>query len=787
MTQAQLPQRIAGSGSAATDRFVSLRTKFVVFFSLILTLTCSTLTWYFIEARRTAVMSDIKQLGEILLTSIVNNGQFRYGGLIAEDRATLEQFTKSLMAVEDVVYVVIRGADRMILAQQNKLVKESLGSVTFLQERRFYPDERIALDISSRPISTLQMTRVVLSDEKVLTPAAAAPDWFRIESPLTENLYDFALPVLGKSATDSAQSTLPHQLDEIPQAGQPPQPPAYLGTVQIGITDARVRRTLIGLIQNASVLTLLLIGAGILGAHFLALRITTPLRSLAGVARKLAEGGSPAPLTPSTLDEVGQLTQTFNLMTHALYERNLAITANMDTIRRQISQLTTVHQTSAAISSTLNLHELLDTVLQLLMTNLKFSRMLLMLRHEGRDTAYVAQVAGVSDEIRDASHYITVPIQDDGTLMAELMLHAKPVLVYDIAAVGARMHPAILELARRVGVTSFVCVPLQSHNQTLGFLGGDRGLQPCSEEDLEILSTIAGHVASAIDNARTYANLSQLTQHLEQRIEARTHELSTANELLQEHDHRRSVFFSVASHELRTPMTAIRSFADNMLDGIAGPLTERQKTYLTRIEHNLNRLTRIINQLLDWSRLDLKKETLNLEPLCVRQIAELVVDSLRTVAAEKQIALDITFPGQLPQIQADRDKVEQIFWNLVGNAIKFTPFQGRVSVEITETATGDVQACVADTGCGIAPEYLDKVFNEFSKIPSSFPASQGAQLGLFITKSLMRMHGGTIRVDSRLQAGTRFYIVFPSMSPSAESGEQCEKRERGGTGEERTT
>jgi len=240
-------------------------------------------------------------------------------------------------------------------------------------------------------------------------------------------------------------------------------------------------------------------------------------------------------------------------------------------------------------------------------------------------------------------------------------------------------------------------------------------------------------------------------------------------------------------------MTAIRSFADNMLDGIAGPLTERQTTYLTRIGHNLNRLTRIINQLLDWSRLDLKRETLNLEPLCIRQIAELVVDSLRTVAAEKQIVLDITFPKQLTQVLADRDKVEQIFWNLVGNAIKFTPLQGRVSVEIAQNAAGDVQACVADTGCGIAPEYLDKVFNEFSRVPSSFPASQGAQLGLFITKNLMRMHGGTIRVESTLQVGTRFYIVFPSVPPSAESGgsgkerETGEKRERGGTGERSET
>jgi signal transduction histidine kinase len=106
---------------------------------------------------------------------------------------------------------------------------------------------------------------------------------------------------------------------------------------------------------------------------------------------------------------------------------------------------------------------------------------------------------------------------------------------------------------------------LQSHNQTLGFIVGDRDVLPCSEEDLHILMTIASHVATAIDNARTYANLAQLTQHLEQRIQERTLELSMANQQLQEHDRRRTMFVSVASHELRTPMTAIRSFADNIL------------------------------------------------------------------------------------------------------------------------------------------------------------------------------------------------------------------------------
>jgi signal transduction histidine kinase len=326
------------------------------------------------------------------------------------------------------------------------------------------------------------------------------------------------------------------------------------------------------------------------------------------------------------------------------------------------------------------------------------------------------------------------------------------------------MNPAFLELIRRVEVQSFVCVPLQSHNQTLGFIAGDRGALPCSEEDLHILMTIASHVATAIDNARTYANLAQLTQHLEQRIQERTHELSLANERLQEHDRRRTMFVSVASHELRTPMTAIRSFADNMLDGVAGALSDRQRTYLDRIGHNLNRLTRIINQLLDWSRLDMKKEILRLESLHVDEVSMMVVESLRTVAAEKEVGIQVDAPEHLPMIRADRDKVEQILWNLVGNAVKFTPPGGKVEVRFQALPDGMVQTCVADTGCGIPGDQLDRVFNEFSKVPSTMPTSQGAQLGLFITKSFITMHKGQIWVESELGSGSRFYFTLPGVA-----------------------
>jgi signal transduction histidine kinase/HAMP domain-containing protein len=554
------------------------------------------------------------------------------------------------------------------------------------------------------------------------------------------------------------------ELEEKPGSALSNTTSPVVGLVRIGITDARTRDALLANVRNAGILTVLIIVAGILGALLLTSRITTPLQSLANAARQLAKGNdAPVPLIASTTDEVGELTRAFNVMTQSLHERNQAITSNLDTIRRQVRQLTTAHQASAAIASAnmLDMDQLLDTVLALFIDNLGFSRMAVFLHHPDRSCASVARILGVSPDIAAAVRRIDIPVVDNGGGTADLLLHGKPLLIHDIEPFTPRLHPPMLELARRTGVQSFVAVPLQSHGSILGFLAGDRGLQPCTEDDLHILLTIAGHVAAAIDNAKAYADLAELTQHLEERIAQRTEELSRANAQLQEHDRRRSTFLSVVSHELRTPIAVIGSFADNMLDGVTGPLTDLQHTYLARIQHNVARLGRIIVQLLDWSRLDTKKVELRVEAVCIQEIATSTADNLRMVAAEKQVSLAVASAESLPPVQGDRDKLEQVLWNLIGNAIKFTPPGGQVTVEFCISPSGFVRTCITDTGCGIDPAHLLRIFDEFSRVPSALPASQGAQLGLCITKTLVTMHHGDIWVDSEPGGGSRFYFTLP--------------------------
>ena len=144
------------------------------------------------------------------------------------------------------------------------------------------------------------------------------------------------------------------------------------------------------------------------------------------------------------------------------------------------------------------------------------------------------------------------------------------------------------------------------------------------------------------------------------------------------------------------------------------------------------------------------------------------------MADQKQVQIELHLPHDVPAIQGDRDKLEQVLWNLIGNAVKFTPAGGHVSVHIEPASEGFIQLCVADTGCGIPPEHLDKVFDEFSKVPSAMPTAQGAQLGLFITKTLVTMHGGRIRLESTQAMGTRVLVTLPcAPTDAAASDSPC--------------
>ena len=233
---------------------------------------------------------------------------------------------------------------------------------------------------------------------------------------------------------------------------------------------------------------------------------------------------------------------------------------------------------------------------------------------------------------------------------------------------------------------------------------------------------------------------------------------------LRDLDKMKSDFVSNVSHELRTPLTAIKGSADNMLDGITGSLNEKQVRYLTRIKFNADRLTRLINDLLDLSRIEAGKIELKPTYLSLVTLAQEVAESIRPAALEKLISLEVASPGANVTAWADRDKVIQILMNLVGNAIKFTPPHGKVSVAIKRNGDQWMQISVADTGPGISREEANKIFDRFYQIAQA-GKTKGTGLGLAISKALVDMHGGKIWVESKVGRGSTFSFTLPAEQP----------------------
>ncbi len=737
--------------SSRPGGFLSLRTKFVLFISLIIILTCSSLSWYFVHQRIEALTQVLIDTGTILSKNLAHNSRY---GLFTEDEVLLNRLITGVMEVDTVVYVVMTGPEGNVLATRTKGRITEKDQLTRSSDLPLYPNPNLIQTMfsqtSSEPIIN---SFTVLGDEKSQR----------------EQIYDFSVPVLRRSQPEPLLSPFPlaseHQtpLEALSRSDEPDT--KVYGIVQIGLTQARMQRALRSLIVNVALITGLIIAAGIACTFWLSGRIVTPLRSLATVARQIAQGDLSASVEPTTRDEVGQLTLIFNDMTKALQERDQAISSQIETIRRQIKQLSALNQAGAAITSTLDLDRLLTSVLQLLIETVGFSRMLLMLYDSERQIAYGARTAGVQEDVTGVVQNMEIPVQDDQSFQAELLVRGKAVLVPDLETAADRIYPPLLGPMREIGVISFVCAPFKSQQRIHGFIAADRGRERCTQEDLDLIMTIASDVAVAVDNAEAYHRLEQLTQTLEHRVRERTEELQSANERLRELDRLKSAFVSIVSHELRTPMTSIKGYVENMLDGLAGSLTDKQVYYLTRVRYNTDRLTRMINDLLDLSRIEAGRVELHLEPVPLPVLVNEVVEGVQRVAGEKGLTVRQELQAGLPLVRGDRDKLYQILTNLIQNAIKFTPKGGEVVVRSEVRDPEFVQVCVTDTGCGIPPLELDKIFDRFFRGETVPTEARGAGLGLAITKSLVELHDGRIWVESTVGEGSLFYFTLPIASP----------------------
>ena len=221
-------------------------------------------------------------------------------------------------------------------------------------------------------------------------------------------------------------------------------------------------------------------------------------------------------------------------------------------------------------------------------------------------------------------------------------------------------------------------------------------------------------------------------------------------------------FISVVSHELRTPLTSIKGYTDLLLSGATGEPNELQAEFLGIIQGSTARLSNLINDILDISRIESGAIALRREAVDYRQVVSDTLRMVKAAADEKQVSIDASLPETLPPVRGDADKITPVLTNLVGNAIKYTPEGGWVKVSVDAAGEGGVVTTVADGGIGIAPEDQKRLFQKFFRADNtSTREAGGTGLGLVIAKTIIELMGGTIWVESEPGRGSRFHFTLP--------------------------
>ena len=239
-----------------------------------------------------------------------------------------------------------------------------------------------------------------------------------------------------------------------------------------------------------------------------------------------------------------------------------------------------------------------------------------------------------------------------------------------------------------------------------------------------------------------------------------------------ETDRARMEFVSTVSHELRTPMTSVKGYADLLLMGAAGVLTEGQHSFISTIKSNADRLTMLVNDLLDVSRIESGRVVLSPKLMRIDGVVSLVVTAMEARAAEEGLTLRSDVPPDLPKVIADPDRVAQIMTNLVANAYQYTPTGGEIVVSARAHGS-EVRVSVRDTGIGIMLEDQGKIFDRFFRADDPLvQETPGTGLGLSIVKSLVEMHGGQVWVESELGEGSTFTFSLPIARWVAQVGDE---------------
>ncbi len=431
----------------------------------------------------------------------------------------------------------------------------------------------------------------------------------------------------------------------------------------------------------------------------------------------------------STMFVAAYLGSTLNARLRA---REVEVVELSQNLLRAYDRLQTVYEAAEDVTSTLELDQVLERLTRRAANALGVRSCSIRLLDETGARLYVAASYGMSKAYATKGDLLL-----EQNPLARDVLAGRTIITGDVAKETRLQYPA---QAIAEGIRSMLTAPLIGKQGPLGLIRAYSGdVNHFTRDDAEFLDAIAREGSIALQNAMAYRALGKL-------------------------DEMKSKFVLTVTHELRSPVSVVRSLMRTMLAGYVGTLTEQQREMLTRVQYRADFLQTLIDDLLDLAagKTDLaQREERVIVP--VDRAVERVVKRFEVAATEKQIKLDYQCqPGNEPlTISASNEGIDRILNNLVSNAIKYTGVGGRVTVTLS-ARDGSVRIEIADSGIGIPPEALPHLFEEFYRAPNAkAQVKEGTGLGLAIAKDLVTRYGGHIAVQSHLGQGTTFAITFP--------------------------
>lgn len=452
---------------------------------------------------------------------------------------------------------------------------------------------------------------------------------------------------------------------------------------------------------------------------------------------------------------LGEMQKSFNELdeqAHLIIKTDLELNSAQEELDKRLSGLDGLQKISRLVSTTLDEEEIFLRLNQSVLSDLGFDKFLILL-HDQQESFRCRLALGFSQENLD---FLLPFLSQHPQLVATL-------LQQQIISSLKHKDEEHRELLRILEVKNIVVTPLLDQKTLLGVLvaGNLINRDILTEGDEELIAILSDQIAQALKNARLFEAAYRSSQDLERKVQERTRELSSALEEVRRISKTKTDFISAVSHELRTPLTSIKGYASLLLAGKMGDIPENVKDRLGKINHHSDSLVRLINELLDISRIESGKVSMQRSRQSLGPLIDNTRDLLLPQIKEKNISYVTDVPSSLPEVDIDPSQIERVLINLVGNAIKFTPENGSITIRATPERSS-LTVSVIDTGIGIKEEDIPNLFTEFYRTENAINQDiKGSGLGLALAKKIIEAHRGQMTVTSKLNGGSTFSFTLP--------------------------